>query len=538
MRTPLQGQLVPMSPQGPQCFVDWRWVKAGYVGWYSGDTRIGVWDKAPSNTVSKPHGPFGIRLNAQQAKTIGPIMQRDKPWEYGYHFVYVIYDEGKYRGWYEGIPADHFDNSDVTWPTGHGNVLCYAESDDGFNWHKPKLDIFDYHGDTKTNIVFGRGLNPHGFAVHGSSLFKDPHGPPSERYKLIYQGSSISPNVDQWIAENKKRFGDEMDPMALRHGKGQAKLQLGISGRLEKKTGPNTHWIAGATSPDGLHWTPIPEPLMVHYSDTVNTASWDEQRDRYVGYFRTWRYGRRCIGRAETEDYRLWPSTPDTVLEAPLESHPSDDIYTNAKVTYPNSSDTHLMFPAMYHRLGDSREVYLASSEDSVNWQWVPGGPIIKKGNLGDWDGGDITACPGIVPLSNDRIGVPVDAYIHPHKYPRGGEPNFGSAGWATWQLGRLCAITADEYGEFSTPELVFQGKELSLNLKTLGAGSVKVELRNESGMPIPGHTFTEVDTFAGDNIDWRVSWLGNSDLRKVANQTISVAFKLQKADLFAFEFK
>ena len=113
MRTPLQGQLVPMSPQGPQCFVDWRWVKAGYVGWYSGDTRIGVWDKAPSNTVSKPHGPFGIRLNAQQAKTIGPIMQRDKPWEYGYHFVYVIYDGGKYRGWYEGIPADHFDNSDV-----------------------------------------------------------------------------------------------------------------------------------------------------------------------------------------------------------------------------------------------------------------------------------------------------------------------------------------------------------------------------------------------------------------------------------------
>jgi hypothetical protein len=90
-----------MSPQGPQCFVDWRWVKAGYVGWYSDDTRIGVWEEAPSNTVSKPNGPFGIRLNVQQAKTVGPIMQRDKPWEYGYHFVYVIYDGGKYRGWYE-----------------------------------------------------------------------------------------------------------------------------------------------------------------------------------------------------------------------------------------------------------------------------------------------------------------------------------------------------------------------------------------------------------------------------------------------------
>ena len=56
--------------------------------------------------------------------------------------------------------------------------------------------------------------------------------------------------------------------------------------------------------------------------------------------------------------------------------------------------------------------------------------------------------------------------------------------------------------------------------------------------MPIPGHTFTEVDTFVGDNIDWRVSWLGKSDIGEVANQTISVAFILQKADLFAFEFK
>ena len=81
MRTPLPGQLVPMSPKGPQCFVDWRWVKAGFVGWYSGETRIGVWEEAPSNTVAKPEGPFGIRLNVQQAKNVGPIMKRDKPWE-------------------------------------------------------------------------------------------------------------------------------------------------------------------------------------------------------------------------------------------------------------------------------------------------------------------------------------------------------------------------------------------------------------------------------------------------------------------------
>ena len=195
------------------------------------------------------------------------------------------------------------------------------------------------------------------------------------------------------------------------------------------------------------------------------------------------------------------------------------------------------MFPAVYHRLDDSRETYLASSEDNVNWQWVPGGSIIKKGNFGDWDGGDVTASPGIVPLSDNRIGVPIYAYVHPHKFPRGSDP-FGVPGWATWQAGRLCAITADDYGEFSTPELVFKGKELSLNLKTREAGAVRVELRDENSVPIPGHTFNDVDIFVGDNTDWRVSWQGKRDIGNLANQTISINFKLQKADLFAFEFK
>ena len=62
-----------MRPVGPQCFVDWRFVKAGFVGWYSGgsgagsDHRVGVWEPA-ANPVGRPAAPFGIRLRAQPAQ--------------------------------------------------------------------------------------------------------------------------------------------------------------------------------------------------------------------------------------------------------------------------------------------------------------------------------------------------------------------------------------------------------------------------------------------------------------------------------------
>lgn len=545
-----------MRPVGPQCFVDWRFVKAGFVGWYSGgsgpgsDHRVGVWEPAAANPVGRPAAPFGIRLRAQPAQeTIGPIMARDRPWEYTYHINTVLYDEGVYRAWYECVPEDHFRRGDVAWPKGHGNLMCYAESDDGFSWRKPALGLAAYHGEEETNIVYGRDLSPNG--LHGGSVFKDPSAPPAERYKLIYMGAAEESDIAGWRSKQRARFGDDLDPMCLRDegdlavGQGAAEAVgsrqtgrlLGASGHLDRERRPQVYWMAGAVSPDGLHWTPLSEPLMVHFSDTLNTAYWDAALGRYVGYFRTWRYGRRCVGRAETEDFRHWPSTPDTVLQAPLARHPSDDVYTNAKVIYPGSGNTHLMFPAIYHRLDDSREVYMASSVDGVNWQWVPGGPVAGRGELGEWHGSDISASQGLVPLAGERMAVPVVGYVHAHKFPRGSEP-FGAPGWATWRQGRLAALEAEEVGEFATVELLFEANELSLNLKCREAGSVLVELRDGSGQPIEGRTFADADPIVDDSVDRRATWRGAADIGRFCGQPISLAFRLRKSQLFAFELR
>ena len=82
----------------------------------------------------------------------------------------------------------------------------------------------------------------------------------------------------------------------------------------------------GATSPDGVYWTVLPGPLVIHYSDTTNVVYYDERLRRYVWYARCSAYGRRCIGRAETEDFCRWP-LPDLLVWPGLHHHPADDWY-------------------------------------------------------------------------------------------------------------------------------------------------------------------------------------------------------------------
>ncbi len=96
MLTPLAGQLSPNATKGTQSFVDWRYVRAGFVGWHAGARRVGVWEPAPADTLGKPEAPFGIRLCAQPAQN-WPTLVRDKPWEYAYQIHTVMYDRGYTR---------------------------------------------------------------------------------------------------------------------------------------------------------------------------------------------------------------------------------------------------------------------------------------------------------------------------------------------------------------------------------------------------------------------------------------------------------
>lgn len=87
-------------------------------------------------------------------------------------------------------------------------------------------------------------------------------------------------------------------------------------------------------------------------------------------------------------------------------------------------------------------------------------------------------------------------------------------------------------------PTLEFAGKQLSINMATSAAGSIRVEIQQPDGTPIPGFTIAECDEIVGDQIEHTVRWAGRSDLSQLANQAIRLRFVLQDADLYSIQFK
>jgi hypothetical protein len=136
--------------------------------------------------------------------------------------------------------------------------------------------------------------------------------------------------------------------------------------------------IFGATSPDGLHWNLIEEPFLLHMADNPNTAYYDTLLRKYVLFTRaSWMYGRRCIGRAESDTFGPF-SQPQMIVWPDLTRLPSDDLYTNAKCLYPGTADQHFLFPAVYHRATDNCSIEMMSSPDSIHWFRLPGNPVVQ----------------------------------------------------------------------------------------------------------------------------------------------------------------
>jgi len=157
--------------------------------------------------------------------------------------------EGKYRLWYDVTPPR---DSNME------GIMCYAESDDGIKWTKPNLGLVEFGGNKDNNIVFGEPVG--GYGVHGTSVFIDPKAPDDERLKMITMSSA----TEQEIARFKAAHPASVSPIGE-----QKKL-----------------FIRLAKSADGIHWTPMPEPVMSHMSDTQTTAYYDETLNRYVCFLR------------------------------------------------------------------------------------------------------------------------------------------------------------------------------------------------------------------------------------------------------------
>ncbi|MCC6488378.1 MAG: hypothetical protein IT364_12850, partial [Candidatus Hydrogenedentes bacterium] len=321
--------------------------------------------------------------------------------------VYVSGDEGLFDACHVGINAPHgiriaaqkpqvIGPFDMPYRTilKDGDIYKgwtsteYFESPDAMHWEKKAMLAFDA---------------AHEDGVH--HVFIDPVGPPAERFKAVWVGHITRAEFDAFRAKRP----DGWEPRATF-----------LLGEKDEVT-----CLKGSVSSDGIQWTSLPDPLVVEYADTLNTAYYDQSLRKYVLYTRYWYVGprtnrlpsdirgswtgvgRRAIGRSESDDFRSFaPST--LILEPTPDMLPSEALYTNCRTTIPGAPDQHLMFPTIWNAsIDDTTRIAFASSHDGIIWHWVPGGDLLHTQPFGQWDGGCIWANPELIEFPNGDWALP-----------------------------------------------------------------------------------------------------------------------------------
>ncbi|MDT8301995.1 MAG: hypothetical protein RQ760_10970 [Sedimentisphaerales bacterium] len=287
-----------------------------------------------------------LAVGKVQKSKRNPLFSEDKPWEVRFDNLYanVIYDQQEklYECWYSPFIIDQAGQkppiekrSGTPYrPKNREMGICYATSEDGLRWMKPKLRIVKFNGNNLNNIVV-RG-------PHGAGIFVDPRDPdPERRYKMFFKGSKIS--------------------VAFSH--------------------------------DGLHWGQAIEcPEINVRGDTHNNALWAPTLGEYVGFTRTWARPRgRQVARTSSKDFLNW-SKAEVVLEG-MENH----LQTYAMPVF-YYAGVYIGLPAIYNSKIDRTHTELAWSPDTITWHRIdPGNPLIpnspEKGQY-DWGCVYAAACP------------------------------------------------------------------------------------------------------------------------------------------------
>jgi hypothetical protein len=365
--------------------------------------------------------------------------------------------------------------------SGYGERACYAESKDGIVWTKPNLGLIEFKGSKDNNIVWA-GEGSHNFTPF---LDTNPAAKPDERYKALAGGPLIA-----------------------------------------------------LASPDGIHWKKMRnDPVITKGAfDSQNLAFWDSARGRYAAYFRGFRDSVRAIMYATSQDFLTWTDS-QWIDQGP---GAKQQLYTNATTPYFRAPDILLSFPMRLvigrkwdpkHAYPDISDAVFMTSRDGVHFDRTFLDAFIRPGlDPENWTERNIMTAYGVVPTGVGEISL---YYIEHYRH------DTCRLRRATLRPDGFVSAHADyPGGEILTRPLRFDGNELVINFSTSAVGSIRIELLNEAGEPIPGFTVLDCPHLYGDEIERVVRWKKGSDLSAFAGQPIHLRVRLKDADLYSFRFR
>lgn len=475
----------------------------------------------------------GARLVLHRPQPREVVMRFDKPWESrspGYTTIIPDDEEGLFRMYYRATHTPP--NFGGKRGTPRREVTCYAESADGINWTRPSLGLIEFEGSKDNNIMWD------GVGSHNLSVVKDtnPGCPPDARYKAVGRGKPLA-----------------------------------------NEPSPYEHGLYVLKSTDGIHWRPIRDKPVITQGkfDSHNIVFWDSVLGSYRAY---WRDSRRPGGSVPTgRDVRTAMSSDGVTWQKSrmLEYDPgrrgsadtdgkAHQYYTNGIGPYYRAPHLLMGFPMRYidrgwtastdqlpaprdrkraskqlHRLGTAlTDTLFMVSRNGVQFHVWPEA-FVRPGiqRRGNWFYGDAGIALGFAKTkSSFHEGAPNELSFYVKENGRIEEP--GQLRRYTLRLDGFASLNASLKGGIALSKpLVFEGERLEVNFSTSAGGSLRAEIQDADGKPVPGFALDDCHLQYGDQIDRVVSWKSGADVSQLAGKPVRVRFELKDADLYSFQF-
>jgi len=437
----------------------------------------------------------GAELCLQTPRDEGIVLAFDKPWEGKFcGYCTMIQDGPKYRAYYRGLP-------EASAQEGGQQVTCYAESSDGKTWLKPKLGLIAVGGSKDNNVILAEEPFTHNFCP---LLDPRPDVPASERYKAL--GGSA-------------------------------------------KSG-----LVAFASADGLRWRKLrDEPVITQGAfDSQNVPLWSPAEQCYVCYFRVFTGRVRRIARVTSDDFLIW-SKPTLmeygVLGDPAASVPLEHLYTNQTSPYFRAPQISVAIAARFFpgKRVLTPEQAAEIGVDPKYFNDCSDGILMttRGGNLYDRSFAEGFLRPGLglenwtsrtnYPALNVVQTGPAELSLYVNQ--NYGQPTAHLHRYSL-RLDGFASLKARRQGEATTRPLTFQGRELKLNFATSAGGSIRIELQDPAGKPMPGFALDDCIPTIGNEIDRAVRWKAGSDVSQLAGQPLRLRIELVDADIFSLRFE
>jgi hypothetical protein len=269
----------------------------------------------------------------------------------------------------------------------------------------------------------------------------------------------------------------------------------------------------------------------------------------------------RKVGRCEFEDITSWGKESVVFSYDDEDQRGLDrdlfsgmDFYTSAASKYPGTSNVYFIFPSAYYHYRESTarkmgsvdprndgplDIQLATSRDGKKWNRLDRRPFIRLGEAGKFDSSYAYMVSGYI-CRPEEIWLYYAVSDHTHgNYDAARDKFTGTITRAKLRLDGFVSLDADYAGgEFSTPPLVYSGRQLTLNVDASGGGCLRVEILPESGAALEGFSTADCDPINGSFIAKVVSWRGKTDLSAMAGKPVRLRFVMNDAKLYAFRFE